>query len=293
MIKDFIRKITPMWIRRRYWKFILKRAILKYYKGESISKDKLAVINYLKKNSLHVYPYPFRENYSIKNSPEVVLDSECNMNYVLIDDKYRLYFKQGLSKKKVKKLYSDMIMEQDELSPHCYKGQNFQIEAGDIVFDVGTCEGLWLLKHIEQISQAYIFEYNPEWIAALNKTFSPWKGKVIITPKFVCDIDNNNSITIDSFTKENGIKNIDFLKIDVEGAERDVLKGADNLLSKKCISKIAVCTYHRHDDEKVIKEILLNHRFDVSFSNGYMIFHDDPKIKPPYFRKALIRAKLK
>jgi FkbM family methyltransferase len=36
--------------------------------------------------------------------------------------------------------------------------------------------------------------------------------------------------TLDSFCEENGISNIDFIKIDVEGAELSVLQGAENMI---------------------------------------------------------------
>ncbi|MGF1986573.1 MAG: FkbM family methyltransferase [Nostoc sp. ZfuVER08] len=42
-------------------------------------------------------------------------------------------------------------------------------------------------------------------------------------------------MSIDTFCKENNIQNIDFLKIDVEGAESDVLQGTIQLLQKKAI----------------------------------------------------------
>lgn len=47
-------------------------------------------------------------------------------------------------------------------------------------------------------------------------------------------------VTIDFFCTNNGISFIDFLKIDVEGAELDVLHGAKNMLSEKKISFLQV-----------------------------------------------------
>lgn len=44
--------------------------------------------------------------------------------------------------------------------------------------------------------------------------------------------------TIDSFCKEHTIQKIDLLKIDVEGHEMEVLKGAQNMLSRKHIGAI-------------------------------------------------------
>ncbi len=45
-------------------------------------------------------------------------------------------------------------------------------------------------------------------------------------------------ITLDSFCQNNGIEKIDYLKIDVEGAESDTLEGAVNLLSNRKVGYI-------------------------------------------------------
>jgi len=41
-------------------------------------------------------------------------------------------------------------------------------------------------------------------------------------------------ITLDSYVRNNNVKHIDFIKIDVEGAERDVLKGGIEVLTTLC-----------------------------------------------------------
>lgn len=43
--------------------------------------------------------------------------------------------------------------------------------------------------------------------------------------------------------------------MDIEGAERDALKGATHLLQKESVSG-AICIYHLPDDEVVIKSML-------------------------------------
>ena len=49
--------------------------------------------------------------------------------------------------------------------------------------------------------------------------------------------------TIDNFCKSKKIKNIDLLKIDAEGHEEYILKGAINLLKKNCVN-ITVLKYY-------------------------------------------------
>lgn len=74
--------------------------------------------------------------------------------------------------------------------------------------------------------------------------------------------------TIDTFVQENNITKIDFIKVDIEGAERLMLKGAKKTL-QTLKPKLAICTYHFKDDpmvlEAIIKEAnpnyIVNHRW--------------------------------
>jgi FkbM family methyltransferase len=63
--------------------------------------------------------------------------------------------------------------------------------------------------------------------------------------------------TLDKFANDENIKKIDFIKADIEGAERDMLAGARNVL-KEFAPKLAVCTYHLPDDHIILKEIILD-----------------------------------
>jgi methyltransferase, FkbM family len=65
-----------------------------------------------------------------------------------------------------------------------------------------------------------------------------------ITPmKEVIEIKNINIVTIDDFIKENNIKRVNILKIDTEGADYLVLKGAFSLLSDKN-APIVLCEFN-------------------------------------------------
>lgn len=72
------------------------------------------------------------------------------------------------------------------------------------------------------------------------------KGKNIIVP----------SVTIDEFVETNDLDKIDFIKADIEGSERDMLRGARDTL-KKYAPKLALCTYHLPDDKEVLRDIIL------------------------------------
>jgi FkbM family methyltransferase len=70
--------------------------------------------------------------------------------------------------------------------------------------------------------------------------------------------------TLDKFAADKGLKKIDFIKADIEGAERDMLRGAKNVL-KEFAPKLAICTYHLPDDPKVLEKLILdaNPRYKV------------------------------
>lgn len=78
-------------------------------------------------------------------------------------------------------------------------------------------------------------------------------------------------IKLDDFVEQNQISKIDFIKADIEGAERDMLKGAERTI-KKFKPRIAICTYHLPDDPEVLGGIL------KEFVPEYNIVHKYKKI---------------
>ncbi|MDR2691539.1 MAG: FkbM family methyltransferase, partial [Dysgonamonadaceae bacterium] len=61
--------------------------------------------------------------------------------------------------------------------------------------------------------------------------------------------------TLDRFAEERKLTRVDFIKADIEGAERDMLRGAANVL-KTFAPKLAICTYHLGDDPAVLEKII-------------------------------------
>lgn len=66
-----------------------------------------------------------------------------------------------------------------------------------------------------------------------------------------------DAVSLDDFAHENNLTKIDFIKADIEGAERLMLKGARNVL-RDFAPKIAICTYHLPDDPQVLRELILD-----------------------------------
>lgn len=63
--------------------------------------------------------------------------------------------------------------------------------------------------------------------------------------------------TVDKAVRKAGLKRVDFIKADIEGAERHMLAGAANTI-RKHRPRLAICTYHRPDDPKEIRETILD-----------------------------------
>jgi hypothetical protein len=157
-----------------------------------------------------------------------------------------------------------------------------------VLFDVGAAEGNFALSVVEKASRIILFEADKEWVEPLKATFEPWKDKVEIVNKFVSNISDSENTTLDDHIS--GENAGTFLKIDVEGAESRLLNGCKRILSEKKPLKVAICTYHKQNDEKEFSELLTQKGFKTSPSNGYMLFFYDKQIKAPYFRRGLIRA---
>jgi FkbM family methyltransferase len=62
--------------------------------------------------------------------------------------------------------------------------------------------------------------------------------------------------TLDNFVREQNLKKVDFIKADIEGAERDMLKGARGVL-KEFAPRLAICTYHLPDDPQVLERLIM------------------------------------
>ena len=163
-------------------------------------------------------------------------------------------------------------LEQDLQSPHRYLEGDFDVQEGDIVIDAGVAEGNFALDIVDRAKKVYLVECEHMWIEALNKTFEPWADKVVIIEKMLGDTDDENHISIDSFVEEG---HINFLKLDVEGAEIPALKGASGVLENSRKVKCAVCAYHCKNAERDICRLLENYHFYTSTTKGYMFFKED------------------
>ena len=266
----------------------LRREILEYYSNfpqDKISRELSEPIDFLKHNPLTYFPCNLSSKYCAENV-QLFFDQGIGLNFALIDGK-RLYFKRGWTESECIQYCYCIQAEQDKNSPHRYLSEQFTVQTNDIVVDVGAAEGIFSLDVIEKAIRVYLFESDRGWIEALEATFVPWKEKVIIVDSFVSDKDDQTNITLDTFFQNR--EHPAFLKVDVDGAEAKLLKGCMHLLAVHKPMKIALCTYHKQEDESMFSKLLREEGFNISYSKGYMLFIND-ELKPPYFRRGVLRA---
>lgn len=292
MIKEFFRKIIPpiIWSKLSELKSRYRKCKIISYLScpkNDTTAEKQEIVNYLKHNHLSVFPYEYTRKYDSKHIRLYISNivGGGKMRYVLQEGK-RLYFKRNWSEEQIQVYYNGLLIEQDAMSPHRYETSTFHVCEGDVVVDAGAAEGNFALSVVEKVKKIYLFEADETWIEALTATFAPWKDKVVIVNKYLSDSDKENCVTLDTFF---GNEKIDFIKADIEGAERQLLAGAKAILPRQTPIKMVLCTYHKHDDAVVLSQMLVEKGFYTEFSNGYMIFFYD-KFKPPYLRRGLIRG---
>jgi FkbM family methyltransferase len=178
------------------------------------------------------------------------------------------------------------------LSDGPYTNNNFCITETDVVVDAGANMGVFSIYAQEFTnSKVYAFEPQKEAISYLEKNINlnNCNHLVSIVPLGLSDScgvvglsvshgshssssivlqrgDNEiiNSTTLDTWAKENHITKIDFIKADIEGAERKMLIGAQEIL-KTMAPKLAICTYHLPDDPQVLENIILeaNPKYEI------------------------------
>lgn len=166
--------------------------------------------------------------------------------------------------------------------PEKYEAENFELlhkncKPGAVIVDIGAHIGLFSVIAAQvtgKKGKVYAFEPAPGTYALLQKTVAiNHEGSVIETFQkavgrengkitfFVSDVqaDNSNSLvnykahrplqgidvavtSIDNFVKEKNIQQLDFMKIDVEGAEYDTLQGAAETL--KTLKPVCIVAIH-------------------------------------------------
>ena len=164
-----------------------------------------------------------------------------------------------------------------------YEIGEVKLVSGDVVIDCGANFGLFSAIAGRKGAVSYAFEPNRILVdsilsktASLNPNINICEYALSDKRKEIVVRDNVNNIgagrvdysssgegqvvqaiSLDEFVHESNINRVDFIKADIEGAERYMVKGAKNVL-REFAPKIAICTYHLPDDSRVLRELILD-----------------------------------
>lgn len=255
---DMISPVIYALINGDYWR---------YKHRENADNPEIAgIIEYIDKER-RVLPisYDFVKEYE-KYPVEVYRDGECGMMYVPYKGR-KMYFPASWDGPRIANYYSGIMMEQDERSPHYYYDEDFGVREGDVVVDAGAAEGNFSLDYIDKASKIYLIEADAEWVAALKQTFRNDAEKVRIIEGYLGSFQEGIYVSIEGLFEE---EEINYIKMDIEGAERAALAGAVKVLEKGKNIRCAICAYHCKGDEQNIRSALESHGFVTKTSKGYM-----------------------
>lgn len=167
-----------------------------------------------------------------------------------------------------------------------------ELTEGCTVLDCGANLGTFSVYAASKGCKCYAFEPTPELQPVLHKYTELYPGIIPVeaavsnysgTAEFylssyscggnslltrVCSKESIMvpTITIDAFVKENRLEKVDFIKADIEGAERMMLEGAKETLAKFA-PKLSLCTYHFPDDREVLTKLILkaNPKYTIQY----------------------------
>lgn len=259
--------------------FFYKHNLLKRY-NDTTEPEIRETIDYIKENNLQVFNAPFVKRYA--DIPvEVEFDEDNGLFYLYHQGKKMYISRKYDTADKVIRYYRSILLEQDMMSPHRYLTDDFQVEDGDVVVDVGVAEGNFSLEIIDKASHIYMIEADTYWVEALELTFEQYRDKVTIIPQYASSLNDGAYTTMDAVIKDK----VNFIKMDIEGYEWDALTGAADIFNKAEHIKCAICAYHSDYDETLIRNVLGKYGLACSTTNGYMWFNG-------YGRKNYISTKL-
>lgn len=258
------------------------------YKNSIINKYKLSddeeiqeIVRYLKSNPLEVFNYEFVHKYNV-DELDVQYDESKGLYYANYLGK-RMYFSSKMKTlSDARNYYKSILLEQDVKSPHKYCDNTFGIKEGDIIVDVGAAEGNFSLEYIDIASEIYIIEADEEWIKALEHTFEGYEDKVHIIHAYAGAFDEDGiSSKLDTLIE----KKVDFIKMDIEGAEWDALRGTKKIINECEHIKLAICAYHSNFDQVLIENFMDINQIKHCTTPGYMWF-------PYNFRQGYVSTEL-
>ena len=181
---------------------------------------------------------------------------------------------------------------------------------GDIVIDCGAHVGAYSAQALAFGAEKVIaIDPDPTQVECLRRNFSAEiaEGRLIVVPKAIWSSEGSMTLnlgvahsamsslifenggdevevpvtTIDSLVEELGLSRVDYIKIDIEGAEREALKGAMKTI-RKHHPRMMLDAYHRPDDMEVLPTVISHALTDYRMTCGACTPRESGLIVPHY-----------
>jgi FkbM family methyltransferase len=198
---------------------------------------------------------------------------------------------------------NDLLKEQ--LEDKIYDLDSAGVKQGDVVIDVGAHIGTFTGFALKKGARLVIaFEPDPIYITLFKKNFEEEirSKKVLLIEAAAWDSTTNltfntmsnnplqdheqgesvvSAVTIDNTIMDLELDNVDFIKMDIEGAERNAVAGASKTISR-FKPKMALCTYHLPDDPEVISSLVFSAYpgYKIQQTELVAFFFDEKKVSP-------------
>ena len=186
-----------------------------------------------------------------------------------------------------------------EMEAHIYGAGEHFVRAGDVVLDCGASDGDFSRQALNAGARLVVaIEISPASVECLRRNLAPEiaAGRAVVYPKGVWDkndtlplnVDDQNFAansvvflapgahptlraqltTIDQIVNELALSRVDFIKMDIEGAEVNALHGARETL-RRFRPRLAIATEHKPDDETAIPNAVRAIQSDYQAECGY------------------------
>lgn len=183
-----------------------------------------------------------------------------------------------------------------------------EVSEGDIVIDAGGCFGdtaLYFAHKAGASGKVFSFEFmpdnikvfkqnlalnpslasrveivpNPLWSSSAERLYVEGAGTgahITSTPKNSSSLQVD-TMSIDNLVKSKGLNQVDFIKMDIEGAELAALKGAIETISTYK-PKLAICVYHQLADFWEIAQWIDSLGLDYQFYLRHFTIHSEETV---------------
>lgn len=166
------------------------------------------------------------------------------------------------------------------------------LKEGMVVIDVGAHIGIYSVLAAKKVEKVVALEPFSKNYERLKENSAPFKN--IITknialsnrkgemPFYVSEFSFSHSLnadiakesgtyteasatvsTLDELVRELGLEKVDLIKIDTEGEELNILKGAEETLKKNPKALIVAASYHYPTEKQEIEEFLKERGFEI------------------------------